>query len=168
MTPVPVDLGPLVSDALLVLSARAEEARVRLCARGDATIGADPRRLKEALLNLVANAIEATAPGGEVVVEVGHAGDEAVIVIRDSGRGMPPETLRRLGTPFFTTREEGSGLGVMLARSVVAQHGGTLRYESEPGNGTRVRVALPRGPVAEPSVAAPARPAFSTPEATGR
>jgi signal transduction histidine kinase len=144
VTPTRVELGPLVSDTLLVLSARADDARVRLFARGDATVDADPRRIKEALLNLVANAIEATPPGGEVVVEVALVGDEAEIVVRDTGRGMPAETLRRIGTPFFTTRVDGTGLGVVLARSVISQHGGSLRYESEPGKGTRVRVALPR------------------------
>jgi len=144
VSPSRVELGSLVSDALHVLSARADEARVRLFGRGDATVDADPRRLKEALLNLVANAIEATPPGGEVTVEVGASGDGAEIVVRDTGRGMPASTLSRIGTPFFTTREEGTGLGVVLARSVIAQHGGSLRYESEPGKGTRVRVALPR------------------------
>ncbi len=139
-----VDLRPLVSDTLVVLSARADGARVRLYAEGDATLEADPRRLKEALLNLVANAIEATPPGGEVAVEVRPSADGAEIVVRDTGRGIPAETLRRIGTPFFTTREDGTGLGVVLARSVIAQHGGSLRYESEPGKGTRVRVTLPR------------------------
>jgi signal transduction histidine kinase len=142
-----VALGPLVSDTLIVLSARADEARVRLYAVGDATLDADPGRLKEALMNLVANAIEATPPGGEVVVEVRPAGDSAEsaeIVIRDTGRGMPAETLTRIGTPFFTTREDGTGLGVVLARSVIAQHGGSLRYDSEPGKGTSVSVTLPR------------------------
>ena len=139
-----VELRPLVSDTLEVLSARADSARVRLYAEGDATLEADPRRLKEALLNLVANAIEATPPGGEVAVEVRPSGDGAEIVVRDTGRGIPAETLRRVGTPFFTTREDGTGLGVVLARSVIAQHGGSLRYESEPGKGTRARVTLPR------------------------
>ncbi len=143
VTPRHVELGALVSDTLEVLSARADGARVRLYAQGDAAIEADPRRLKEALLNLVVNAIEATPPGGEVDVEVRPAGDTAEIVIRDTGRGMAAETLRRIGTPFFTTRDGGTGLGVVLARSVIAQHGGSLRYESEPGQGTRVRVALP-------------------------
>jgi signal transduction histidine kinase len=141
-----VELGPLVSDTLVALSGRADAAHVRLFAAGDATVEADPRRIKEALLNLVTNAIEATPAGGEVVVDVRGAGDETEIVIRDTGRGMAAETLRRIGTPFFTTREEGTGLGVVLARSVVAQHGGSLRYESEPGKGTRVRVALPSVP----------------------
>jgi signal transduction histidine kinase len=152
-----VELGPIVSDALLVLSARADEARVRLYAAGDAAIEADPRRLKEALLNLVANAIEATPPGGEVVVEVRPAGEDAEIVIRDTGRGMPAETLGRIGTPFFTTREEGTGLGVVLARSVIAQHGGSLRYDSEPGRGTSVSVLLPRAPAGGRDAAGAAR-----------
>ncbi len=157
VTPRRVELGPLVSDALVVLSARADEARVRLYAQGDATLEADPRRIKEALLNLVANAIEATPPGGEVVVEVRPAGDEAEIVIRDNGRGMPPDTLKHIGTPFFTTREDGTGLGVVLARSVIAQHGGSMRYESEPGKGTRVKVTLPRVSTGACDAACPAR-----------
>jgi signal transduction histidine kinase len=57
---------------------------------------------------------------------------------------MAAETLRRIGTPFFTTREDGTGLGVVLARSAIAQHGGSLRYESEQGKGTTVLVTLPR------------------------
>jgi signal transduction histidine kinase len=145
LTPRRVALGSLVSDALVVLSARADEARVRLYARGEAVVDADPSRLREALLNLVANAIEATAPGGEVEVEIRPATHAAEIVIRDTGRGMGADVLRRLGTPFFTTRDDGTGLGVVLARSVVAQHGGVMRYESEPGRGTCVTLSLPRG-----------------------
>ena len=77
-------------------------------------------------------------------MDVRPSNDDIEIVIRDTGRGMPAETLRRIGTPFFTTRDDGTGLGVVLARSVIAQHGGSLRYDSEPGSGTRVRVTLPR------------------------
>jgi two-component system, NtrC family, sensor histidine kinase HydH len=144
VAPRRVDLGSIVSDTLVVLAARADDAGVRLYSQGDATVEADPRRLKEALLNLIANAIEATPPGGEVTVDVRSAGDETEIVVRDNGRGMSAETLRRIGTPFFTTRDDGTGLGVVLARSVIAQHGGTLRYESEAKMGTSVKVTLPR------------------------
>jgi signal transduction histidine kinase len=143
VAPSRIRLGPIVSDALLALSARADGARVRLSARGDGRVEGDPRRLGEAILNLVSNGIDATPPGGEVVVEVGPAGDEIEILVRDTGSGMPPEIVSRLGTPFFTTREDGTGLGVALARAVFAQHGGTLRYESEPGKGTTARALLP-------------------------
>jgi signal transduction histidine kinase len=121
---------------------------VRLSSRGDATIEADPRRIREAILNLIANAIEATPRGGEVIVEVRAVDESVQVVVRDTGHGMPQDTLRRLGTPFFTTRDEGTGLGVVLARSVVAQHGGSLRYDSEPGRGTTASITLPARQVA--------------------
>ena len=104
-----VALGALVEETLRLLSARASDARVRLVARGDVTVEADPRRLKEALLNLVANGIEATPPGGEVAVDVRPSGDGAELVVRDTGRGIAPEALERLGTPFFTTRRTAPG-----------------------------------------------------------
>lgn len=140
-----VELAPLVSRVLLSLSAVASIGRVRLSARGEATVEAEPRRLEEAVMNLVANAIEATPPGGAVVVEVRQVGDEVEIAVRDTGRGMARETLARVGTPFFTTRQHGSGLGVVLARSVLAEHGGSLRYESAPGKGTTAVARLPGG-----------------------
>jgi signal transduction histidine kinase len=143
MSPTRIDLGALVADTLLVLSARADAARVRLRWHGHAVVEADPRRLQEALVNLVANAIEATPPGGEVMVHVRARAHEAEIVVRDTGRGMAAETVRRLGTPFFTTRQDGIGLGVVLVRAVIRLHGGVLRYESEPGKGTTVRATLP-------------------------
>ncbi len=143
MAPTRVHLGALVAGTLLALSARADAARVRLSSRGDAFLEADPRRLEEALLNLVANAIEATPPGGEVNVEVRPGVDQTEILVRDTGRGIPPDALRSVGTPFFTTRAEGTGLGVALARSAIALHGGSLCYESEPGKGTTVTAKLP-------------------------
>ena len=142
LQPRTVALGALSREVVAVLSARAEQAGVRLACEGDLSVEADPRRLKEALLNLVANAVEATPAGGEVTVGL-HRGDGQVEVrVTDSGRGMTQEQLARLGTPFFTTREEGTGLGVLLARAVAEQHGGSLRYESEPGRGTRAVLAL--------------------------
>jgi signal transduction histidine kinase len=140
---VPVSLGALADDVLAVLAGRGETAGVALSRTGDAVAVADPRRLKEALLNLVANALEATPAGGRVGVEVSAAGGVARIAVRDSGTGMAPEVLDRLGTPYFTTREEGTGLGVLLARAIFTQHGGDLRYESAPGAGTTAVATLP-------------------------
>jgi signal transduction histidine kinase len=144
LRPEPIALGEAVDDVLAVLEARAERAGVSLRRRGDGRLVADPRRLKEALLNLVANAIEATPRTGLVEVEIGEDAGRVRIAVRDTGRGMPPEMLERLGTPFFTTREEGTGLGVLLARGIFVQHGGTLEYESQPGHGTVAIATLPR------------------------
>jgi len=138
-----VSLGKLARDVVAVLAGRADEARVAMRAEGDAGTAADPRRLKEALLNLVANALEATPPGGRVDVTVSAENGVARITVADSGAGMPPDVLNRIGTAFFTTRESGTGLGVLLARSVLTQHGGSLRYESAPGVGTTAIATLP-------------------------
>src|SRR5262249_53372720 len=104
----------------------------------------DPGRLKEALLNLTANALEATPSGGSVTVAVEPDGEGAQITIADTGRGLGAAELARVGTPFYSTRAGGTGLGVVLARTTIGQHGGALRYASEAGRGTTVTITLPR------------------------
>ena len=77
---------------------------------------------------------------------MGRSARTRTISLRDTGRGISPEDLERLGTSFFTTRPNGTGLGVVLASTVVAQHGGTIHYDSAPGRGTTVTVRLPAAP----------------------
>jgi signal transduction histidine kinase len=143
LQPKRVALGALADEVLSLMDARAATAGVVLRRRGDAVIEADPRRLKDALFNLVGNAVEATPEGGKVDVEIDELDLAARIAVRDSGRGMAPEVLDRIGTPFFTTRDEGTGLGVVVARATFAQHGGSLVYSSEPGRGTTAVGTLP-------------------------
>ncbi len=140
----PVDLRALSDELRAIVEGRAERAGVAIEITGErALVDADAARLKEALLNLLGNALEATAPGGSVRIEVTADG----LVLRDTGRGIRRDDLARVGTPGFTTRAEGTGLGVALARAAIAQHGGTLAFESEEGVGTVVTVRLPRAVV---------------------
>ncbi|MFP2927316.1 two-component system sensor histidine kinase NtrB [Pyxidicoccus sp. 3LG] len=149
LRPADTDLEPLLEDVVSVVEGRARDAGVRVERMPtQARARVDARRLKEALLNLALNAIEATPPGGAVVLGVEDSGGRIVLTVRDTGGGMSPDVLARVGTPFFTTREAGTGLGVVLARAVAVQHGGTLDYESQPGQGTLVRLTLP-GPTKE-------------------
>ncbi len=141
--PEEIELGAVAGDVLALLAGRAAEAKVALRARGAARVDADPLRLKEALLNLLTNALEASPPGSRVDVEIVEVGDVARVVVRDRGRGMAPDVVARLGTPFFTTREDGTGLGVALARATFVRHGGTLTYASQPGEGTTATATLP-------------------------
>jgi signal transduction histidine kinase len=136
-------LGALADEVLELLDAQASGAGIALHRSGDAEVEADSRRLREALFNLVANAIDATGPGGRVEVQIGRREGAVEVRVRDSGRGMPREVLDRVGTPFFTTREQGTGLGVAMARAAFAQHGGSLQYSSEEGHGTTVTAILP-------------------------
>lgn len=140
-----IDLGAIVADVADVMSGRAEHGGVALIVDAAPTpTRGDPRRLKEALINLVANAIEATPRGGSVDLQLRAASEAITLDVCDTGRGMTPAELERIGTSFFTTREAGTGLGVVLAQGVIAQHGGELRYTSVPGRGTTATIRLPR------------------------
>jgi signal transduction histidine kinase len=139
----PVQLGPLVDEAIAAVRRRAEDAGVLLERHGDARANADRRRLTEALLHLLANSIEATPPQGRVRVAITQRADRIEIAVRDTGAGMPPDVLARVGTPFFSTRGQRAGLGVLLARNVFAQHGGSLAFDSAPARGTEAVGSLP-------------------------
>jgi signal transduction histidine kinase len=142
--PEKVDLTAIARDVVDVLAGRADAAGVTLAIDGGSTpVQGDPRRLKEALINLVANAIEATPNGGTVALRLRNGNGEVMLDVRDTGRGIAPEDLERLGTSFFTTRANGTGLGVVLAQGVITQHGGTLSYASTVGQGTTATIRLP-------------------------
>lgn len=138
------DVGRVLRDVAAAQEARARERGVQLEVRAPSLHAVvDDRRLRDALLNLSSNAIESTGAGGTVALAL-RAHDEVLrIEVRDTGRGMTPDELERVGTPFYTTRAGGTGLGVALARTAIVQHGGSLSYESEPERGTRAVVQLP-------------------------
>ena len=139
-----VQLDELMTDVSALVTGRAEAAGVTLAVEGEGgALYADARLLNEAIVNVVCNAIEATPRGGQVTVTY-HVDDRgASIEVRDTGRGMTKEIAARIGTPFFTTRDNGTGLGVVIAKTAIAQHGGTLEYQSTPDIGTIARIALP-------------------------
>lgn len=144
LVPVRQPLGPIVDRVLTLFEARAATNDVTLArAPGEVTAEVDARRLEEALLNLVANAIEASPRGARIEVAVRERGDHALVEVRDHGQGMPEHVLARIGTPYFTTRPTGTGLGVALTRTIVKQHGGELSHESKVGEGTLARIDLP-------------------------
>ena len=141
----PHDLGQLVGEVAAVIEARAERAGVVLAVQAEpASAEVDPRRVKEALLNLALNAIEHTPPGGRVSLRAAAAGGHAEVSVEDSGPGMDAARLAVAGTPFATGRPQGTGLGLAIARQAIEQHGGSLVLDSVPGRGTVARVKLPR------------------------
>lgn len=144
LEPTTVDVGELVRDVAAVLEARAERDDVVLTAAGPALEArVDPRRLKEAILNLALNALDAVGPGARVELAWRHEAGDIVIDVADSGRGMTAAELALLGTAGFTKRPGGTGLGVVLARGAIVQHGGRLDFSSQPGQGTVATIRLP-------------------------
>lgn len=109
----------------------------------------DPRAFKQIVLNLVANAIKFTERGGQVCVSAGVSGSQLTLRISDTGVGIAPDDLKRIGAPFFQAgktyqrRHEGTGLGLSIVKSLVALHLGELTVQSRLGEGTAVTVKLP-------------------------
>ena len=103
----------------------------------------DPELLKQMLLNLIINAIQAMPDGGEVVVSATLREGQILIRVRDQGCGIAPESRDRIFDPFFTTKEGGTGLGLPVAHQIVEQHGGILTAEANPGSGMTFSALLP-------------------------
>lgn len=152
--PADVVAGALADEVLELLTPMADDRDVVLRhepAGGPGTPAvarADPRRLRQVLINLVGNGIRYNSPGGRVAVTATRAGDEVRIVVRDSGRGIPEEVADRIFVPFDRLdrdgpTDEGVGLGLPLARGLVEAMGGTLVLRSVVDRGTTVVVTLP-------------------------
>ena len=111
---------------------------------GPASVPLDNDSLKQVYLNLILNAVEAMPEGGPLAIEVRERNAKIEVSIGDHGQGVPREDLERLGSPFYTTKPKGSGLGLFLTRRLVQTSGGDLTIDSEVGKGTTCVVRLPR------------------------
>ncbi|UJZ88290.1 ATP-binding protein [Heyndrickxia coagulans] len=103
----------------------------------------DDSKMKQVFVNLIKNGLEAMEEGGTLTVELSVAGERAAVAIRDEGIGIPPEKLEKIGQPFYTTKERGNGLGLMVCYQIVREHNGDISIESKPGEGTVFTVVLP-------------------------
>ena len=104
----------------------------------------DSGQIQQVLLNLLLNAIQACEEKGSVKVEFGQDNESVWTAVTDTGRGISPETLPNIFRPFFTTKGNGTGLGLPLAKRIVEDHNGRIEVESWPGKGSRFVVCLPK------------------------
>lgn len=108
------------------------------------TVYCDEHQLKQVFLNLMKNAIEAMPLGGDIDVTLSTEKNEIKLEIKDNGIGMSAQMLERLGEPFYSTKEQGTGLGLMVSKNIIQNHNGTMRVDSEPGVGTKFVIFLPQ------------------------
>ncbi|MEH7275729.1 ATP-binding protein [Neobacillus vireti] len=108
------------------------------------SIFCEPNQLKKVFINLIKNAIEVMPSGGTITIKINQFDDQFIqISIRDTGIGIPKEKLNKLGEPFYTTKETGNGLGLMVSYRIIEEHNGYIHVESEEGIGTIFKIVLP-------------------------
>ncbi|MFP5511620.1 MAG: ATP-binding protein, partial [Alphaproteobacteria bacterium] len=148
---LPVQLNDLIREVSL-LAGRKSNARIALHPAPDLPpVEADGEALKQVMLNLIINAIQATSETGSIAIAIATAlaGDgqevagEAVVTVTDDGEGIAPENLDKVFDPFFSTKPQGTGLGLAMAHRIVDAHHGTIAIASVPGAGTTVTLRIP-------------------------
>lgn len=112
----------------------------------EAEIYCDENQIKQVVINLLKNALEVSPPDGRVVIEIDTDAKGVSISIRDEGPGIPEDTLRKLGEPFFTTKEKGTGLGLTVSYNIIEAHGGRIEVHSIVNQGTTFTILLPYAP----------------------
>ncbi len=145
-----IDLNRIVRESADMLAKRCEEAGVMMSVdpAGVCTpLTADPARMKQMVINLMVNAIQAMPGGGTIRVRSVVDENHVELTVEDDGVGMSEEVRRRAFEPFFTTKDvhEGTGLGLSVVHGIVTLHGGEIRLESAPGQGARFVIRLPVG-----------------------
>jgi signal transduction histidine kinase len=153
---VRIDLEPLLRRAMTSAqpSFAASEATLEPLSpvAGSAEVDGDAAALEQLFLNLLLNAAQALGAGGRARVDVNAADDRVVVAISDDGPGVDAVALGETGSILHSTKPDGTGLGLPIARRIAAAHGGELRIESAAGTGTTVEVVLPRTPSRDPEV----------------
>jgi two-component system sensor histidine kinase HydH len=144
-----IDLNQIIQEVQSLMAETAQEKGVRLTgqlAPRLPQVEADPNQIKQVLLNLIKNSLEAMDSGGQITLATGTGPNQVWFSIQDTGAGMTEEVLESIFNPFFTTKDKGTGLGLAVIHKIITDHHGTIRVESSPGRGAKFLVKLPCSP----------------------
>lgn len=143
----PQDLARLIREAVRVLGPEIEDRKIEVCldlGDGVPLIPADSNQLKQAFYNLIRNACQALGNGGMLQIRISTDEDNVYVEFIDDGVGISAEDMANLFRPYFTTKSKGSGLGLLIVRRIIREHGGEIKLESEVELGTKVTCIFPR------------------------
>ena len=141
-----VEIAKIVNHVCNLLRPEAAARQIQIntdLQSGLPVISADPVRLTQALMNLVINAMQAVERAGQIGVTAKLVQDALIIQVTDTGPGIPPEKVVSIFDPYFTTKSEGSGLGLWIAQQIVTAHGGRIQAQNNPDRGAIFAMALP-------------------------
>ena len=136
----------LVSEIVDLARPQATAAKIQIVVKQEAEgvdVRVDRDLMKQAVLNVVVNAMQAMPQGGELKFESSVKGDTAEIQVSDTGTGIPPELRDKIFRLYFSTKNKGSGIGLAMTFRIVQLHDGTIDFTSEPGKGTTFLISLP-------------------------
>lgn len=142
----PADLNALLREAAQFLAHELKERNHEIALELHSRLPAmevDPGQMKQAVYNVLRNASQAMEPGGKITVRSDYDDRGVAITVEDNGPGIPGEDMARIFTPYFTTKARGHGLGLLIVRRILREHGGDIRIDSREGHGTRVSLHLP-------------------------
>jgi len=147
------DIAPLIDETLLLVEHQINRKQIRVekhCAPGLPHVVMDSSQIRQVLINLFMNAVEAMSDGGVLGIRTGQATGEdgqplVQVVVSDTGEGIPEDRLQKVFDPFFTTKNAtgNTGLGLSISKGIIDRHQGNIVIESEAGRGTRVTIGLP-------------------------
>ncbi len=144
---MPGSVADPLKDCLAMLKPQFEERRIAVTLDIPAAlpnVALDAEQMEQVFFNLLKNALEAMKDGGTIVLTLGSDDKDVFLSIRDNGIGMDAEQLVNLFEPYRTTKEKGTGLGLMISKRIITEHGGSIAAESKPGDGTTFTITLPR------------------------
>jgi len=144
---MPGSLVDPLRNCLQALRAQLEERRITVMLDAPASlppVALDAAQMEQVFFNLIKNALEAMKDGQQLDIALASDDNDVSVALRDAGEGMDAERLAHLFEPYRTTKEKGTGLGLMITKRIVTEHGGTIAVESEVGRGTTFTVRLPR------------------------
>lgn len=142
------DLNRVVEDAVNFLAPELNDRKIRTRLQlheGLPLLRLDVAQMRQALYNLIRNAVQAMGTGGSLTIRTDLQDYEIRVTFTDTGKGIAPQVMASVHQPWFTTKEGGTGLGMLIVRRIVRDHGGELALESSEGKGTTVTISLPRG-----------------------
>ncbi len=146
LTPMEVNINDVIGDCLLLMKPVFRKRRIDILWEGKEksfVCRLDVNQIKRVIINVLLNSVEAIESDGIVSIKVGMDKEYLRLIVSDTGRGIEPENIKKVFEPYFTTKREGSGIGLSLSKSIIEEHGGKIKIRSIRGRGTEVEIYLP-------------------------
>lgn len=142
-----LDLGDCLKEVYTLMKAESNlnniEMNIEVKETDPVSVMADSMELKQLFINIIKNSIEAVSENGKIDISLQIIDDHAMVIVRDNGMGMEPERLERIGEPFYSIKEKGTGIGLTICQKIIHRLNGEMRFESEKHQGTTVTIRIP-------------------------